>query len=61
MNMHLFIFFELKYIKSLTVLNYQGRYGQTLLFLGKTVKFCAQVASNVIILRNIHLCFIYFK
>ena len=38
MNMHLFIFFELKYIKLLTVLNYQGRYGQTLLFLGKTVK-----------------------
>ena len=61
MNMHLFIFFELKYIRSLTVLNYRGRYSQTLLFWGKTLKFCAQVARNLIILRNIHLCFIYFK
>ena len=60
MNMHIFIFFELKYIKSLTVLNYQGRYGQTLLFWGKTVNFCAQVARNLIF-SNIHLCFIYFK
>ena len=49
MNMHIFIFFELKYIKSLTVLNYQGRYGKTLLLWGKTVKCCAQVARNLII------------
>ena len=61
MNMHLFAFFELKYIKSFTVLNYPGRYGQTLLFWSKTVKFCTQVARNLIIFRNIHLCFIYFK
>ena len=59
--MHIFIFFELKYIKSLTVLNYQGRYGQTLLFWGNTVKFRAQVARNLMIFSNIHLCFIYFK
>ena len=59
--MHIFIFFELKYIKSLTVLNYQCRYGQTLLFWGKTVKFRAQVARNSMIFSNIHLCFIYFK
>ena len=61
MNMHIFIFFELKYMKSLTVLNYQGRYGKTLLLWGKTVKCCAQVARNLIIFSNIHLCFIYFK
>ena len=29
--------------------------------LGKTVKFYAQVARNLIIFSNIHLCFIYFK
>ena len=54
-------FLWIKYIKSLTVLNYQGRYCQTLLFWGKTVKFCAQVARNLIILSNIHLWNIYFK
>ena len=59
--MHIFIFFELKYIKSLTVLKYQGRNGQTLLFWGKTVKFRAQVARNLMIFSNIYLCFIYFE
>ena len=59
--MDIFIFFEVKYIKSLTVLNYQGIYGQTLLFWGKTVKFCAKVVRNLIRFSNIHLCFIYFK
>ena len=59
--MHIFIFFALRHIKSLTVLKCQGRYSQTLLFWGKTVKFRTQVARNLIIFSNIHLCFIYFK
>ena len=53
--------FESKYIKSLTVLNYQGIYCRTLLFWGKTVKCRDQVARNLMIISNIHLCFIYFK
>ena len=55
--MHIFIFFELKYIKSLTKVDTAN-----ICYFGvKTVKFRAQVARNLMIFSNIHLCFIYFK